>query len=71
MVHFEPPAELRVSPTGERVVLFAPRGEGPLRVLDARTGEPLGRVEQGPLDADFGPDGALYLLYGEEIRVVR
>ncbi|CAN5844526.1 hypothetical protein BH23GEM7_BH23GEM7_05640 [soil metagenome] len=65
------PAELRVAPSGDRLALFTRDRERGLQLLDARTGEPLGRLGEGPLDAASGADGVLYLLYEEEIRILR
>ncbi|HEV2132575.1 MAG TPA: hypothetical protein VGR27_15780, partial [Longimicrobiaceae bacterium] len=65
------PVELRVSPPGDRLALFTGERERGLHLLDARTGESLGRLHEGPLDAAPGADGVLYLLYQEEIRILR
>jgi hypothetical protein len=53
------------------VAVFTPGSEAGLRVLDAKTGESSGFIEDAPLDAAFGPDGALYLLYPRQLLRVR
>lgn len=53
------------------VAIFTPGSETGLRVLDAKTGESRGFIEDAPLDAAFGPDGALYLLYPRQLLRVR
>ncbi|HEX5727669.1 MAG TPA: hypothetical protein VFX98_19515, partial [Longimicrobiaceae bacterium] len=63
--------ELRVSPRGDRVAVFAPGDRGGLRVLDARTGRELARTREAPLDAAFGVGGRLFLLGERELRVAR
>lgn len=63
-------ATLRLSPARFRLVLFTPGQKGGLRVLDTETGESIGTLGPGPIDARFAPDGELFLLYRESIRVV-
>ncbi|MBW3655721.1 MAG: hypothetical protein KY444_06420 [Gemmatimonadetes bacterium] len=64
-------AELRVDPTGRRVVVLG-RGSGAaLAVLDAGDGRVVGRTKTAPLDAAFGVDGRLYLLERRSVRIVR
>jgi hypothetical protein len=63
--------QLRVSPAGDRVVVFAGTSAGGLLVFDARTGRPLDGVLEPPIDAGFGHAGTLYLLFPEEIRVLQ
>lgn len=58
-----------VSPAGGRLALLDTRA-GVVRLLDGRTGEVL-RGAEGVADADFAPDGSLYLLTPREIHVVR
>ena len=63
--------ELRMDPTGRRVVVFG-RGRGArLAVLDALTGRVLLQTNAAPLDAAFDVGGRLYLLEPEELRVLR
>ncbi len=59
----ERPAEVRLGPDGKRLALFSPGRDSGLRVLDAETGKPRGRVRGPVLDAAFAADGAsLYFL---------
>ncbi len=69
----DPPArpQLQLAPDGQRLALFAPGEEGGVSLVDTRTGERRGRVRETPLDLAFGTNGELYLLYAEEMRVVR
>ncbi|MBA4155904.1 MAG: PQQ-binding-like beta-propeller repeat protein [Gemmatimonadetes bacterium] len=62
--------QIRVSGTGGDLAAFVPGAAG-LRVLDAHTGEVGLRTDDAPRDAAFGADGSLYLLFAEEIRVLR
>lgn len=53
------------------IAVFTPGSEAGLRVLDAKAGRSRGFTEDAPLDAAFGPDGALYLLYPRQLLRVR
>lgn len=64
-------AEVRLSPIGDRLVVFAPGKKGGLRMLDAETGEALGSILEGPIDVGYGPGGHLFMLYPGAIRKLR
>lgn len=63
------PPRLRASPHGERLALAAPGAE--LRLLEAADGTLAARVADAPLDADYAPDGTLYVLFEGEVRGIR
>ncbi|MDP9349893.1 MAG: hypothetical protein M3P24_12255, partial [Gemmatimonadota bacterium] len=64
------PTRLVVSPDGDRLALVLPEEDGGIaRLVDARTDRVLRSSRPGTLDAAFAPDGSLWLLRADEIRV--
>jgi hypothetical protein len=64
-------ARVVVSSRGDRLAVVSAEGEGTARLLDARTGRLLRSSRPGVVDAAFAPDGALWLLRADELRVAR
>jgi hypothetical protein len=66
-----PEARLRVSARGHRAAVIYSGAERPGVLLDASTGARLARLDEGPVDAAFAADGALFMLRAGEVRVMR
>ncbi len=64
-------AQVRLSPSGAVLIVFGTGKESGLRMLNAETGDAEGSIMEGPLDAGFGSNGELFLLYPGEIRALR
>lgn len=66
----EPPVTLKLAPD-ERSLLVVDGNENGLRILDAEAGETVDRL-RGPIrDADYSPDGEVFVLYEDRVdRVV-
>jgi hypothetical protein len=62
---------MRYAAATDMLVVFTPGSGAGLRVLDAKAGESWGSIEDAPLDAAFGPDGVLYLLYPRQLLRTR
>lgn len=67
----EEDARLRLSPSGDRLVVFGPGKKNGLRMLNAETAEAMGSLLEGPLDARYGTGGTLFMLFPESIRTLR
>jgi len=64
-------AQLRVDHDGHRLAAFAAGPGGGLRMLDAESGDPIGDAMPAPIDAGFGANGTLFVLFAREIQVLR
>lgn len=60
--------EVTIAVAGGRILVQGLGSEAGMRVLSGESGARLGRTRGPPLDAAFGPDGALWTLYPGELR---
>jgi hypothetical protein len=63
-------ARPRLESAGRRLI-FHDGAHGKFALLDASNGHRLMEADEPPLDAAFGADGKIYLLYAGEVRVLR
>lgn len=67
-LRLDPPLMLRIAPDGSHLLVSGGENRTGLRVLDGETGEEVGSLGAPATDAVFSRDGALLLLYGDEVR---